>query len=84
MKVGTDPDSWEKEKVNFTLLKPKLAYAAGRAGNKDKIHELRPVLDQAIDAVKPNEAGAIDRMNTFVQFLEAILAYHKAYGGKDN
>lgn len=86
MKVVDNPDKWQEEKINFKLLKPKLAYAVGRADPKNKIKDLRPVLDKAIDAVEDNEVNnnqeSVDRLNRFVQFLEAILAYHKAYGGK--
>lgn len=61
----------------FTLLKPKLAYAAARAG-EDGAHQLRAVLTWAIDEVGNDEA----RFGRFVDFFEAILAYHKAAGGK--
>jgi len=61
----------------FILLKPKLAYAAVRAkGNGAKI--LKDVLTMAIDEVGEDKA----RFGRFVDFFEAILAYHKAEGGK--
>jgi CRISPR-associated protein Csm2 len=70
---------YENEQTAFLLLKPKLAYAAKRArGNAtDKFKE---VMDQAHDAVEEGNNG---HFINFVNFLEAILAYHKAYGGKD-
>lgn len=61
----------------FVLLKPKLAYAAARA-NKAGARELRDVLSWAIEAVGSDQT----RFARFVDFFEAILAYHKAAGGK--
>jgi len=58
------------------LLKPKLAYQAGRHGGKVK--ELAKVLSRAIDRVGSDQR----RFEHFVDFFEAILAYHKAHGGK--
>jgi CRISPR-associated protein Csm2 len=61
----------------FVLLKPKLAYAAARA-NKPGARLLRDVLSWAIDEVDEDE----QKFARFVDFFEAILAYHKAEGGK--
>lgn len=57
------------------LLKPRLAYAAGRHGNG--LTQLKKVMDSAIDAVTDEES-----FQRFCQFFEAIVAYHKAAGGK--
>lgn len=59
------------------LLKPKLAYQAGRH-NTTKVPELAKVLSEAIDRVGSDQR----RFENFVDFFEAILAYHKAHGGK--
>jgi CRISPR-associated protein Csm2 len=71
----------EKTKLKFTkievdvvLLKPKLAYAAAR---QDAVKSLNQVMSKAIDKVHSEED--FDRL---VQFMEAIIAYHKAEGGK--
>jgi CRISPR-associated protein Csm2 len=61
----------------FVLLKPKLAYAAARA-NAEGVRELKDVLSWAIDAVDNDES----KFARFVDFFEAILAYHKAAGGR--
>ncbi|MEE4358508.1 MAG: type III-A CRISPR-associated protein Csm2 [Desulfococcaceae bacterium] len=67
------------------LLKPKMAYANGRFNKKlrwgDKIPGFKTLVDSlsyAIDKVD----GDYDRMKNFFNFFEAILAYHKAEGGK--
>ena len=59
------------------MLKPKLAYAAKRHGGG--VDTLKEVLTQAIDRVGNDQK----KFNRFVDFFEAILAYHKAYGGRD-
>ncbi|GIX48031.1 MAG: type III-A CRISPR-associated protein Csm2 [Candidatus Tectimicrobiota bacterium] len=61
----------------FVLLKPKLAYAAARA-NVQGARELKDVLSWAIDEVGDDEK----KFTRFVDFFEAILAYHKAAGGR--
>ncbi|MFU8861981.1 MAG: type III-A CRISPR-associated protein Csm2 [Cyclonatronaceae bacterium] len=68
------------------LLKPKLAYAAGRAtSHKDKYKYLRDVISHAVD-VTCDESIDKDEQNkrfkNLAAFFEAILAYHKASGGK--
>lgn len=59
------------------LLKPKIAYAAKRDGHR-AAEELRDVLTAAIDAVGEDR----NRFQRFADFFEAVLAYHKAHGGK--
>ena len=63
----------EFNRNELLLLKPKLAYAAAR--NKD-VEELKEALTDAINQVD-NE----NKFKNFVDFFEAILAYHKAFGG---
>ena len=65
---------YDKDKLN--LLRPKIAYIAGRHGGMVK--DLQRVLDNAIQ--KTNDEK---KFNMFKEFFEAILAYHKYYGGKD-
>ena len=66
----------------LTLLKPKMAYRArkerGRAVEM-LVAELEPALDVVI-AEKDRARQAL-YFRHFVEFFEAILAYHKAYGG---
>jgi len=67
---------------DLLLLKPRLAYSAKRAKNRAAT-ELKDVLSAGIDAVV--EAETVEekqkRFENFANFFEAILAYHKAYGG---
>lgn len=61
------------------LLKPKLAYAAGR--NPD-VKGFQEFMFQAIDGVinSPNQKEALEN---FFALIESVVAYHKFYGGKD-
>lgn len=64
------------------LLKPKMAYRARREGGK-AVQELVDVLQPALDeVVREKDTQKQDgNFSRFVEFFEAILAYHKAYGG---
>lgn len=59
---------------DLILLKPKLAYQSER---KKEVEALADLLMQAIDMVENR-----DHFQRFVDLFEAILAYHKAAGGK--
>lgn len=62
---------------SFVMLKPKLAYAVGRADGKNKIADFYKVISEAMSHVK-DEA----QFRNFVQIFEAIVAYHKAAESK--
>lgn len=57
------------------LLRPLLAYAAGRHGGK--VRHLQGIIEQAISQV--NDEGTFEN---FKNFFEAIVAYHRFHGGK--
>lgn len=68
-------------KSSFMLLKPKVAYAEGR--NKTKgLSLFKRIFDEGWNVVANNNATNVQYGN-FCALLEAILAYHKAFGGKD-
>ncbi|PTQ87499.1 type III-A CRISPR-associated protein Csm2 [Nitrosomonas ureae] len=69
----------DKSLRELLLLKPKLAYARGRSQRKETFKKLEDALGSAIDAVDVNQPETFKR---FCNFFEAILAYHKANGGK--
>ena len=78
---------WNSIKPSFLLLQPKLAYAAGRAAQKQRksvLPKLKDVLTIAIKAVEADKLNAYERYENFVDFLESVLAFHKVYGGKEN
>ena len=63
---------------DFVLLKPKLAYAVGRAKGT-KIEDFYKVMSEAMGHVHDEES--FDR---FVKVFEAIVAFHKANSKEKN
>lgn len=68
------------EQSKFIMLKPKLAYAVGRAKSKTKLHckieDFYNVMADTIDKVakSPDQTKAF---KNFIDIFEAIVAYHK-------
>lgn len=64
------------------LLRPKLGYLARRERGRG-MEELQRILAPALEVVSQgNDLKEKQvRFNRFVDFFEAIVAYHKAYGG---
>ncbi len=56
------------------LLRPKLAYAAGR---ERKVKDLMTVLDPALRSASISQ----ENFEKFLRLIEAIVAYHRYYGG---
>lgn len=77
--LGIDPvKAWRR----LYLLKPKMAYRVRRAqgyGVKDLVAILDPAIDEVLKA--KGETQQRQYYKNFVEFFEAILAYHKSYGG---
>ena len=61
------------------LLKPKLAYQAAKE-NKPVLKYFGDILSEAIDSVSKS-ADKTKSFNIFMELFEAILAYHRSYGG---
>lgn len=72
----------EGQKSPFHLLKPKLAYAAKRASSRGA-ELFKEEVFKAHEAVAIDDEGFAGRFANFCDLVEAILAFHKAYGGKD-
>jgi CRISPR-associated protein Csm2 len=66
----------------LNMLKPKLDYQTARS---DPVKGLRDVLSKAIEEVEkaPDEKERNQRFRRFVDLFEAILAYHRALGGRN-
>ena len=73
----------EFNETEFIMLKPKLAYAVGRAkqngrrGKKQRIEDFYLVMADAIDKVI-DSADKEKAFKNFITIFEAIVAYHKA------
>ncbi len=68
-----------RAKRELALLKPRIAYQAKRERGQG-VGQLSQVLIPAIDLVNDNP----NNFRNFVDFFEAILAYHRANGGSNN
>lgn len=83
-RIQADPEKYQDD---VPLLKAKLAYAVGRETTSNygkifcrtKIKEFYEELEKGINFIRPNEKK--DLLN-FVKLIEAIVAYHKYFGGK--
>jgi CRISPR-associated protein Csm2 len=70
-----------QQRAEFMMLKPLIAYAAGRHG-KTGLERLKERVCWGIDAVLEGPAEQeLQRFKNFCRLFEAILAYHKAHGG---
>ncbi len=85
LSAGAGISNEEKEKLlrRAYLLIPKLNYRAEKEKKKG-IRNLVSVLIPSLELVFRAETvdDRCERFTYFVDFLEAILAYHKAYGGE--
>lgn len=74
---------YEKNKASFLLLQPKLAYIVGRTeaksrGNSEGIRVYQDIFLKAAKLVNNEKT-----YQNFCNLMEALVAYHKYYGGKD-
>lgn len=79
---GMSDESRQRALRRLVLLKPKMAYRARRERGR-AVQDLTKVLDAALDEVikEKDEKQKDSHFRRFVEFFEAILAYHKSYSG---
>lgn len=75
----------KKAKDEFTnqeliLLKVYLAYAKAR---QEQVKPFMMVVNSAIDKVRDKGEEGYNDFQKLVKFIEAIIAYHKYFGGDD-
>lgn len=84
-------DAKNANQADVLLLKPKLAYARARSSgqkSKEALTSLAEIMNAGIDAIFDDRNGAnlsqewFVRFERFAQFFEAVIAYHRAKGGK--
>ena len=68
-----------KENSSFYLLRPKVAYAVGRDKENIGLQLFKLVFDKSAKCVKDE-----DTFLHFANFMEAVLAYHRAYVKKND
>lgn len=67
---------------DLLMLQPKLAYQYGRVQGREKaaMGALTQILSEAIGLV----GTSVPHFRNFMDFFEAILAYHRRFGGSNN
>jgi len=68
------------DETSMMMLRPKIAYAAARDGGP-VYKDFQKVMSTGIDSVS-NSDNKEKAFANLAYLFEAILAYHKAYGGK--
>lgn len=74
---------FEENPSDFFMLKPKLRYAAARVLSNQRYNRIKDfvdVLTVLIDKVSETKKEA--HFQNFTKFVEAVVAYHKWYGGE--
>lgn len=80
---------FSRKKNDIVMLKPMLAYAVGRDRdkknnkNKTRIKEFEEEMSIGIEAIRlGDEVHEKNDFKNFLKIFEAIVAYHKFYGGE--
>ena len=76
-------NSFSKQKTDFLLLKPKLAYAVKRHNKQGltKFYEFFSIAYDVVDTV--DLVSGEKHFENLMNLMEAVLAYHKYYGGRE-
>lgn len=78
--IAEKGNKYQSIENDLILLKPKLAYAAGR---QKAVRKFQEYVTKAIDAVI-NSNKKEEAVENFFALIESIVAYHKYHGGRDN
>lgn len=73
--------NFENHHSEFVMLRPKMAYACGRAIERNP--KSKDVLDALLELYKQmaSEVKTTAHFKNLVSVMEAIVAFHKAFGG---
>ncbi len=71
-----------ENKTKFYMLKPLLAYAYARNSTQG-FRDFKQVMDTSLDFIMTSDENKQEKyFKNFCRIVEAILAYHRAHGGK--
>lgn len=73
------PEHFSRQDVAF--LKVYLAYAKAR--QQASVKPLMEVMTAVIDRIREEGKEGLEDFEVFVRFVEAVVAYHRFYGGED-
>jgi CRISPR-associated protein Csm2 len=78
------PADTNAQRTSLVLLKPKLAFQSARHRSVIYLQEcVSAAIDGVIETTTNREQTEYERFVRFMNFFEAILAYHKFHGGRD-
>lgn len=72
--------NWADMEMKFYLLKPQLAYSQGRRLIPREFHDLMKLCMRKVDV--GTDEDKVENFKRMMDFLEAIVAYHKFYNPK--
>lgn len=74
---------FDNKKTGILMLKPMLAYAVGRDKSNTKVRDFEKEIAKGIGYIRLGDrAHERTDFKNFLKIFEAIVAYHKFYGGK--
>jgi CRISPR-associated protein Csm2 len=79
-KLKPKEGKWSNIEADFYLLKPKLANAKGRGLIPEEFYEFMKICMSKVDL--GSEEDKKENFKRMVEFLEAVVAYHKYYNPK--
>lgn len=79
IKAGVDEDALA---ISLGLFKAKVAYNVKRQGSKVP-DEFKQLVDKAVTIINSSQ-NKTEAFQNFLDYMEAIIAYHKHSGGKDS
>lgn len=81
VKLIEQKESWDEIEVDFYLLKPQFAVAKGRKLIPSNFYKIMMALMRKVDV--GSEEEKMKNFDTFVNFFESIVAYHKFHYPKE-
>ncbi len=75
----------QKNRSAFLLLRPKLAYAIARQQKtfSSGVKEFGSTISEALQTVRTSGDNFTADFDNFCDLMEALLAFHKFFGGRD-
>jgi len=82
---STDEDLSSELKLRIDYLRVQLVYECGRDDDKRNQYPVKDFIEKAnLIGILKAQSGKKDEIVLFNRYMEALVAYHKFYGGKDN
>ncbi len=80
-RLRTNKEVSDDIRRDIILLKPKVAYIKGRFASKPEFNTFYEMMKHGVDATVAS-ANKEEAAWNFIRLVEALVAYHRFYGGK--